>query len=350
MIEVKSREDGLNTMKAIVMNGHGGTDSLRLDENFPEKDLSPNEVRVNIEACAINYHDIFTLRGMPGIKIPTPMILGNDMSGTIAELGSEVTGWSVGDRVMIHPVYPGRGLMGEMHPGGLAERCIVDAQQLIALPDEVSFEQAAALPVAYGTAYRMMFTIGNVQAGEKVLILGASGGVGTCAVQLAKLRGCEVIVCASSAEKLEQLKALGADHGIDYTKDDFMKEVWRLFGKPDRRSTAGGVDVVVNYTGGDTWVPSLRCMRRGGRLLTCGATAGFDPTEDLRYIWTYELQVLGSNGWTRQDLHDLLKLCQEGQLSPVIGGVYSLDDGIAALEAMESRTLFGKLIVKPKLS
>lgn len=334
-------------MKAIVIRKHGNVSDLTLENDFPEPALEPHEVRLNVVSCSLNYHDIFTIRGMPGIKVPMPMIPGNDIAGTVAEVGSAVAGWNVGDRVMINPVYPGRGLMGEMHPGGLAERCVVAAEQLIALPDEVSFDQAACLPVAYGTAYRMMQTIGQVQPGEKVLILGASGGVGTCALMLAKMQGCEVTVCASSQDKLDRLSAMGADHGIDYSRHDFMKEVWRIHGKPDRRGQGGGVDVVVNYTGGDSWVPSLRCLRRGGRLLTCGATAGFDPTEDLRYIWTYELQIRGSNGWTRQDLADLIELCRTGRLQPVIGETYALDDGLAALQAMESRTLFGKLVVKP---
>jgi NADPH:quinone reductase-like Zn-dependent oxidoreductase len=152
------------------------------------------------------------------------------------------------------------------------------------------------LPVAYGTALRMMYTIGKIEAADKVLILGASGGVGTCCVQLAKNAGCEVIACASSPEKLERLKALGADMLIDYTKQDYVKLIHDNHGKPHRRRFTGGVDVVVNYIGGSTWVPTCKVLRRQGKVLTCVATAGFDPREDLRYIWTFELQIFGSNG------------------------------------------------------
>lgn len=334
-------------MKAVVLRAHGRIEDLRVETDFAESPLLPTEVRLAVRACSLNYHDLFTLRGMPGIKVLLPVILGNDVAGELVELGSDVTGWSIGDQVLLNPVYKGRGLMGEMLHGGLAERCVALAEQLIRLPAGVSFAEAAALPVAYGTAYRMMCTIGDVQPGERVLILGASGGVGTCCVMLAKQRGCEVIACASSDDKLARLKTLGADHVIDYTRTDFMKEIFRLFGKPDRRSAQGGVSVVVNYTGGDTWVPSLRCLHKGGRALVCGATAGFDPKEDLRFVWTYELKILGSNGWQRQDLLDLLELCANGTMRPVIDRIYPLDDALQALADLETRRAFGKLIVGP---
>ena len=173
---------------------------------------------------------------MPGIKVPMPCIMGIDFAGVITALGPDVSGWAVGDRVMIDPVdrVGGGGLIGEVRHGGLAEYCAVPAHNLVRLPDNVSYEAAACLPVAYGTALRMMVTIGQVKAGERVLILGASGGVGTCCVQLAKLAGAEVIVCASSREKLERLKQLGADHTIDYANEDFVKWVYGKYGKPHR--------------------------------------------------------------------------------------------------------------------
>jgi len=193
----------------------------------------------------------------------------------------------------------------------------------------------------------MMVTIGKVKAGEKVLILGASGGVGTCCVQLAKLAGAEVIVCASSAEKLVRLQDLGADYGIDYAREDFVKWVYAKYGKPHRRRFDGGVDVVVNFTGGDTWVPSLRALHRQGRLLTCGATAGFDPKEDLRFIWTFELNILGSNGWMRDDLTTLLDLISSGKLKPIIDRELSLPEVNEAFRLLEDRIVFGKVIVAP---
>ena len=285
---------------------------------------------------------------MPGIKIPMPAIMGLDIAGEIAEIGPGVDGWRIGERVLIDPINRVKGgLMGETVHGGLAELCRADAHQLIRIPDGVSFEQAAALPVAYGTAHRMMVTQGKVAAGERVLILGASGGVGTCAVFLAKMAGATVVACGSSAAKLARLRELGADEVIDYAAGDFMAEVHRRFGKPHRRGDEGGVDVVVNFTGGDTWVRSLRCLRRGGRLLTCGATAGFDPKTDIRYIWTFELQVLGSNGWTVGDITTLLRMIQAGKLQPVIDRVFPLTEAREALRLLEDREVIGKVIVAP---
>jgi NADPH:quinone reductase-like Zn-dependent oxidoreductase len=234
-----------------------------------------------------------------------------------------------------------------MWHGGLAEYCRVPTHHLVSLPADVSYEAAACLPVAYGTAVRMMHTIGQVQRGDKVLILGASGGVGTCCVQLAREVGAEVIACASSDGKLSRLKDLGATHLIDYVKQDFVKWVHETYGKPHRRKFAGGVDVVVNFTGGDTWVPSLKVLHRGGKVLTCGATAGFDPKEDLRFIWTFELNIRGSNGWMREDLIALLDLVGSGKLKTIIDRELSLSDTNEAFRLLEDRAVFGKVIVKP---
>jgi alcohol dehydrogenase len=213
----------------------------------------------------------------------------------------------------------------------------------------VSFEQAAALPCAYGTAYRMMHSVGQIQPGEKVLILGASGGVGVCCVQLAKLAGCYVIACAGSAAKAERLRTLGADEVILYTETDFLKAVQEKHGKPVRRRgmKGGGVDVVVNFTGGDTWKKSLRTLRLGGRQLTCGATAGFAVEEDLRFVWTFELQIRGSNGWEPEDVVKLLDLLGAGQLTAVVDQTYALEDGAAALQLLEDRNVIGKIVVTP---
>src|SRR6476659_5719822 len=265
-------------MQAQVIRGHGDLDDSTFEANWPDPVPGAGEVVLRVGACSLNYHDLFTLRGMPGIKLGMPLIMGIDVAGEVAALGPGVAGWQIGDRVMVDPINRKLGkLLGEAMDGGLAEQVKVSAAQLLRLPDDVSYEAAAALPVAYGTAYRMMVARGKVAAGEKVLILGASGGVGTCCVQLAKLAGAHVVVAASSEDKLARLKALGADDGINYKSDDFMKEVHRRYGKPKFFGGESGMDVVVNFTGGETWVPSLRCLRNGGRLLTCGATAGFDP-------------------------------------------------------------------------
>lgn len=336
-------------MRAAVIRGHGGPEALSYVTDFPDPRPAAGEVVLEVACSSLNYHDIFTRNGMPGITVPMPMIMGIDLAGTVREVGEGVTAFKPGDRVLVDPVNRsvGGGLIGETRHGGLAELCAVPAEQLIALPDDVGFEAAASLPVAYGTAYRMMVARGGIAKGERVLILGASGGVGTCCVQLAKRAGAEVVVAASSQAKLDRLKELGADHGINYAEEDFMKGVFSRFGKPARRTFEGGVDVVVNFTGGDTWVKSLRCLRRGGRLLTCGATAGFDPKEDIRFIWTYELDIKGSNGWSRQDLIDLIGLVQKGEITPVVDAVLPLDRAGEALRLIEDREVFGKVLVKP---
>ncbi len=215
------------------------------------------------------------------------------------------------------------------------------------MPPGVSFAEAAALPVAYGTAYRMMVTIGQVSAGERVLILGASGGVGTCCVFLAKLAGAAVIACAGSEAKLQRLREFGADQVINYNTHDFAREIYGLYGKPHRRGGPGGVDLVVNYTGGETWVPSLKCLRKGGRMLTCGATAGFDPPTDIRYIWTYEHTLLGSNGWRRNDIKAMLQHAADGSLVPVVDRVMPLEEVREAERLMENREVFGKIVLVP---
>ena len=334
-------------MRALVLYAHGGPETISLETDYPEPEPGDGEVLIQVRACSLNYHDVFTRRGMPGIKVPLPVVPGLDVAGEIAALGPGVEGWRVGQRVLLDPIYPGKGLMGEMRDGGLAEYCTASARQLIAIPDTVSFEEAAAIPVAYGTAHRMMTANGPIERGQKVLVLGASGGVGTAAVLLAKLAGAEVIAAASSDKKLARLKALGADHLIDYTTTDFVRAIHDRYGRPQRRSYDGGVDVVVNYTGGDTWVPSLKVVKRGGRVLVCGATAGFAPIEDLRYIWTFELRIIGSNSWARNDLEALLALAATRKLVPVIDRVLPLSEGREAISLLEDRAVFGKIVVVP---
>lgn len=335
-------------MRAAVVREHGGPDRLVYETDFPDPHPGPGEVVVRVRATSLNYHDVFTRRGMPGITIPMPAIMGLDLAGEIAEIGPGVEGWAPGARVLVDPINRVTGgLMGETVHGGLAERCRADAHQLIRIPEGVSFAESAALPVAYGTAHRMMVTIGRIRDGEKVLILGASGGVGTCCVFLAKLAGATVIACGSTPAKLERLRRFGADGVIDYAKDDVVAEVHRRFGKPTRRALTGGVDVVVNYTGGDTWVPAMKCLRRGGRMLTCGATAGFDPKTDIRYIWTYELSILGSNGWMRDDLETLLEMVRDGRLRPVVDRILPLEEAREGLRLLEDREVIGKVVIAP---
>ena len=334
-------------MRALVLQQHGGLQDLAVVNDYPRPNATEGHVVIRVLASSFNYHDIFTVRGMPGIKVPIPVVIGLDMAGEITEVGAGVTGWKVGDRVLVNPVNKKRGLMGEMLDGGMAEYCRVAADQLIAMPDHVSFEQAASLPVAYGTAHRMLITHKTIEKGERVIILGASGGVGTGCVILAKMLGAEVIACASSEEKLRRLKEFGADEVLDYTKVDFSKWAIDRYGKPQRRSYEGGVDVVINFTGGDTWLPSLRCVKRGGKILVCGATAGHDPKEDLRYIWSFEIKIIGSNSFYDDNLKGLMALIEQGKMKPVIDKVLPLDEAREGLRLIQDREVIGKVVVTP---
>jgi NADPH:quinone reductase-like Zn-dependent oxidoreductase len=335
------------TMRALVLRTHGGLENLEVNDNHPVPQTAEGHVVIRVRASSFNYHDVFTVRGMPGIKVPLPVVIGLDMAGEIAEVGPGVSGWKAGDRVLVNPVNKKKGLMGEMLDGGMAEYCLVAADQLVAMPAGVSFEQAASLPVAYGTAHRMLITHKTIQNGERVIVLGASGGVGTGCVILAKLLGADVIACASSDEKLARLKAMGADEVIDYTKTDWSKWAVEKYGKPQRRSYEGGVDVVINFTGGDTWHPSLRCLKRGGKLLVCGATAGYDPKEDLRYVWSFELKIIGSNSFYDEDLKGLMDLIQQGKMKPVIDKVLPREQAREGLRLIQDREVIGKVVVTP---
>ena len=334
-------------MRALLLRQHGGLENLEIVDNHPKPKAIEGHVVIRVKASSFNYHDVFTVKGMPGIKVPLPIVIGLDMAGDIAEIGPGVSGWKEGDAVLVNPLNKKKGLMGEMLDGGMAEYCLVAADQLIRMPRGVTYAEAASLPVAYGTAHRMLITHKTVKKGDRVLILGASGGVGTGSVILSKLLGAEVIACASSDEKLARLKELGADEVIDYTKVDWSKWAVEKYGKPQRRTYDGGVDVVVNFTGGDTWLPSLRCLKRGGKLLVCGATAGYDPKEDLRYIWSFELQIIGSNSFYDDNLSALMDMIKLGQMKPVIDTVVPLEGAVDALRLIQDRKVIGKVIVEP---
>ncbi len=334
-------------MRALVLKQHGSLDDLVVVSDHPAPRAIDGHVVIRVRASSFNYHDVFTMKGMPGIKVPLPVVIGLDMAGEIHEIGRGVSGWTIDDRVLVNPINKSKGLMGEMLDGGMAEYCLVAADQLLRMPDRVSFEQAASLPVAYGTAHRMFFTHRTIEKGERVLVLGASGGVGTGCVLLAKMLGCEVIACASSNDKLRRLKEIGADHVINYKDVDWSKWAVEKYGKPQRRTYEGGVDVVVNFTGGDTWVPSLRCLKRGGKLLVCGATAGFDPKEDLRYIWSFELKVIGSNSFYDEDLTALMDMIAAGRLTPLIDTVLPLERAKEGVRLIQDREVIGKIIVTP---
>lgn len=326
-------------MKAALITKHGDIDNIVVGE-YKKPEVGADEVRVSVKAVALNHLDIFVRRGMPGRTLELPHISGGDISGIVDEIGENVTNVKPGDRVLIDPFIPGHGALGEDLTGGLAEYISVPAINCIPLLKDISFEKAAALPIAYGTAWRMLITKGKLQANETIVILGASGGVGNAAVLIAKLAGANIIAAAGSDEKLERLKDLGADHLINYNKTNFSKEVWSLTNKK-------GADVIVDYTGKDTWPKSILSTKIGGRILTCGATTGFDAVTDLRYVWTREITIQGSNGWAREDLQTLLELVQNGKLDPIIDRILPLEDIKEAHRLIEERKIFGKIIVTP---
>ena len=337
-------------MRASVLREHGDNSKFKIETDFPDPTCPEDGVVVAVKATSLNYHDIFTRRGMPGITLDFPIIAGLDVAGEIAEVGAHVQGWSVGDAVLIDPRNRvEHKLVGETMAGGLADYCACPAHQLVSIPEGVSYVQAASLPVAYGTAHRMMITRGQVCAEDIVLILGASGGVGTGALLLAKMMGAETVVCSSSQEKLRKLKDLGADHGINYLEDDFVKKIWEMYTKPHRREYKGGVTMAINFTGGDTWTKCMRVLRRGGKMLTCGATAGYDPKTDLRYIWSFEFDILGSNSWEPDDLTSLLGYIAEGKMTVPIDKSYGLEEVPEAMRVIEEREVFGKIIIDPTL-
>ena len=335
-------------MKALYFEEHGDLSVMRYGD-VPEPEALPGWVKLRVRASSINHADLFSRRGMPGIKVQLPGITGSDCAGEIAELGEGVTGWKVGDRVLPLPHHVdwdnGRfDMLGENRNGAMAEYCVVRASQLMRIPDSVSDEDAATLPCAYGTAHRMLHTRGQIKAGERILILGASGGVGNACVLLAKAAGLHVIAAAGDAEKCRKLKAIGADETIDYSQtavDAYVRE------KTGSLLRGGGLEVVVNFTAGDTWLPSMRCVKRFGRLLCCGGTGGYKAVSDIPYLFTSEMNIIGSTGWSMQDQQSLVDMVADGRLKPVIDRVVPLAEARDAYDAFEKRAFFGKIIVKP---
>lgn len=325
-------------MKAAVIERQGGVENL-VYRDWPDPEPGADEVLMRVSSCALNYLDLEVRRGMPGLKVPMPFISGGDMAGIVEAIGDAVSTIAVGDSVVFNPATRD-GMMGEEILGGLAEFAKAPAESVIPIPDGVSFDQAAALPVAYGAAYRMVIDRAEVAAGERVLVIGAAGGVGVACVQIAKQRGAEVIAVSRNDDKLAKLQALGADHVINMETMDFSRTAWAMTGKR-------GVDVAINYIGGKTWAPTLRCMSRGGRVVSCGASDGFDPKTDIRYIWTRELTILGSNGWSDEGIAWLLGEVAAGRIEAVIDSIHPLRDIRAAQTRLESRAAFGKVILHP---
>jgi len=342
-------------MKAIVIREHGGPEVLKY-EDVEDPKPGPDEIVIEVHATSINHIDVFVRRGIPGVKIGLPRIPGCDAAGIVRETGSRVTDVAVGDRVTINPgVACGRcefcaagfgsqctryAMVGENLDGAYAQFVKVPAHIALKIPDALSFEDAAAAPLVFLTAWSMLISKGKIQPGEDVLILGAGAGVGTAALQIAKLVGCRVFAAAGTDAKLQRAARLGADVLINYSKDEFDVKVREL---TDRR----GVDVVVDYIGADTWVRSLRSARKGGRILTCGATTGYAPQTDLRHIFYRQLQVLGSTMGSHREFLDVMRCVFRGQLKPVIDRVLPLSEARAGHEAIEKREVFGKIVLKP---
>lgn len=342
-------------MKAIIFRQHGGPEVLEFTD-VPEPKIRANEVLVEVKACALNHLDIFVRAGLPRIEIPLPHILGSDVAGVVREVGELVTWVNPGDEVMVQPgVSCGhcdaclRGqdnlcseydMIGYRRDGGYAELVAVPAVNIIPKPATLSWEEAAALPLVTVTAWHMLITRANVQPGEDVLVQAAGSGVGSIAIQVAKLRGARVITTASSDEKLAKARELGADETINYTRDDWPKEVKRLTGRK-------GVDVVVEHTGAVTWPGSISSLKNNGRLVTCGATSGFDARTDLRQVFYLHLTILGSFMGSKAELLEAMKFVERGEIRAIVDRVLPLAEARQAHELIEDRAQFGKIVLKP---
>ncbi len=344
-------------MRAMVIHRHGGPEVLTLEPEWPDPVPGPGEIIVRVKACALNFLDIFTRVGMPGEATPLPHITGGDIAGVVTAVGPGSDGVDVGARVVLNPSW-GCGaceycrdgdvpkclrthMLGEMDPGGLAEYVKAPATQAIRVPDDYALDEAACLPIAFGTAWRMLVTHASVKPGQDVLVHGASGGVGLAAVQIAKLAGARVFATASTAAKLDCVKALGADVLINYVEDPEWDVTLR------RLTAKRGVDVIVETIGAATWARSIRALGKGGRLVASGATSGPIGPTDIRYLFRREHTIQGSNGWTHNDLLMITRLAFAGRLRPVIDRVLPLERTAEGERAIEQREVIGKVVIRP---
>jgi NADPH:quinone reductase-like Zn-dependent oxidoreductase len=342
-------------MKATIFRRHGGAEVLEYAD-ADEPRVRANEVLVEVRACALNHLDVWVRKGLPGIEIPLPHILGNDIAGVVREAGEVVDWVRPGDEVLLQPgvscghcaeCLRGRDnlcaaydMLGYRRAGGYAELVAAPAVNVIPKPQNLSWEEAAALPLVTVTAWHMLVTRARVQPGEDVLIHAAGSGVGSIGIQIAKLRGARVIATAGSDEKLEKARALGADDVINYTREDWPKEVRRLTQKK-------GVEVVFEHTGAETWPGSINSLARDGRLVTCGATSGYDARTDLRQVFYRHLSLLGSFMGSKAELLDAMKFVERGRIRAVVDRTLPLAEARRAHELMEDRAQFGKLVLVP---
>ena len=342
-------------MKAVRIHEHGGPEVLRY-EDAPEPKIRPDQVLVKVRACALNHLDLFIRGGLPGLQLEMPHILGSDASGEVVETGEVAGSLKPGDRVLLAPGLSCRqcpecvsgkdnacrryGLLGYLHPGVHAEYAAVPGVNAIPIPGELSFEEAAAAPLVFLTAWHMLVSVAKIKMGEEVLIIGASSGVGTAAVQIAKLHHCRVIATAGGEAKMTKTKNLGADEVIDHYRQDIKSEVRRLTGKR-------GVDIVLDHVGSATWAHSTASLAHRGRLVTCGATTGGDVNLSIHHLFFRQLSLNGTFMGTLGELHDVLKLIGTGKLKAVIDRIFPLDEIRAAHERLERKSQFGKVVVLP---
>ncbi len=340
-------------MKAVVYTRHGGPEVVRVQE-MPEPAVGPTDVLVRVRAAALNHLDLWVRQGLPRLRVAFPHIPGADAAGVVERVGSTVTSVRHGDEVMIAPgiscgvcQYCVAGqdnlcaqytILGEHRHGTDAEFVAVPEQNILPKPAQLTFEEAASIPLVFLTAWNMLVTNARLRFAETVLIWGAGSGVGSAGLQIAKLFGARVLAVAGSHWKLEKAKALGADEGIDHREQDVLEEVRRL---TDKR----GVDVVFDHVGGATWQTSLKSLARGGRLVTCGATTGAEAVTDIRYIYGRRLSIHGTWMGSKGELHDLMRLVEQGHLKPVVHQVFPLEDAVKAHEVMEKSEQFGKLVL-----
>jgi NADPH:quinone reductase-like Zn-dependent oxidoreductase len=341
-------------VKAVRFHGHGGPEILTY-EDAPDPIIAPHEVLVQVKACALNHLDLWCRKGMPGMQIPLPHISGSDIAGEVAAVGSIVTRITPGQRVVVSPgvscgqcihCLSGRDTAchsyeivgGYRIDGGYAEYVKVPEVNILPMPEGMSFEAAAAFPLTFLTAWNMLVNLARVERGDEVLVMGAGSGVGSAAIQIAKLFGARVIAAAGSDEKLDKAKALGADDGINYTGQDLVTEVRRLTAKR-------GADVIFEHVGGAVFEKLIPVLATGGRLVTCGATAGHLAQTDIRYLFMRQASIMGGFMGPKADLLRIVQELARGTLKPVVDRLFPLKDAAAAQHAMEDRKLFGKLVL-----
>ncbi len=342
-------------MKAVAFYEHGGPEVLRYVD-LPEPEISGGDVLIGVKASALNHLDIFVRKGWRGLDLTLPHVPGADGAGVVEEVGEEVQGLRRGDPVVINPglncgecefclqgedsLCVRYSILGEHTNGTYAELVKVPARNVLPMKEGFPFEEAAAIPLVFMTAWRMLVDRAQLQPGEDVLILGAGGGVASAAIQIAKALGARVFATSSSEEKLKRAREIGADVVMNYREEPFEKVVWEASGKR-------GVDVVVETVGQATWKKSLRSLAKNGRLVTCGATTGPMGETDIRTIFWRQLRILGSTMGTRAGLEEVFRLVWEGRLRAQVHAVLPLEEARDAQELLERGEQFGKVVLRP---